>query len=73
MTGAGLPRYVARPASDRLQDWPVWLVADQARGGRNVTGDLLRRLFPQVDRQGATLMVRRQAERLAAIANLVLP
>jgi hypothetical protein len=36
-----LPRYFARPASDRTEDWPFWFVADREKGEINVTAELL--------------------------------
>jgi len=34
-------RLVARSASARTDDWPFWYVADTARGGLNVTLNLM--------------------------------
>jgi len=37
-------RYYARSASDRTDDWAEWFVADELRGGLNVTAQLDPRL-----------------------------
>ncbi len=36
-----MSRLVARSASARTDDWPFWYVADTARGGLNVTLNLM--------------------------------
>lgn len=48
------PRYYARPASDRSDDGP-WFVADNARGGLNVTADLTRGFVNPWHRGGVLL------------------
>jgi hypothetical protein len=62
------PRYYARSASDRTDDWPFWLVADTQKGGLNVTAELVRQHL-NVNPEGGTLCSRGHAERLAIIAN----
>jgi hypothetical protein len=32
-----MPRFYARSASDKTDDWPFWFVADEMQGGLNVT------------------------------------
>ena len=62
------PRYYARSASDRTDDWPFWFVADTQKGGLNVTAELVRQHL-NVHHKGATLCTRGYAERLAILAN----
>lgn len=35
-------RYYARSASENTDDWPFWFVADDERGGLNVTAEMIR-------------------------------
>jgi hypothetical protein len=63
------PRYYARSASDRTDDWPFWFVADSQRGGLNVTNELVREHFPKLHRPGAVFLPREFAEGLAAAVN----
>ena len=62
------PRYYARSASDRTDDWPFWFVADAQKGGLNVTAELVRQHL-NIDAKGQTLCSRRTAKHLATIAN----
>ena len=62
------PRYYARSASDRTDDWPFWFVADAQKGGLNATAELVRQ-HCNVNHKGATLCSRAYAEHLAIIAN----
>ena len=34
-------RYYARSASDKTDDWPFWFIADNNKGGLNVTVEIL--------------------------------
>lgn len=59
-----MTRYIARSADD----WPVWFVADTARGGINVTAELIcKHVDPS--HAGGTLTSRENAMRLANVAN----
>ncbi|SEN87926.1 hypothetical protein SAMN04489859_102057 [Paracoccus alcaliphilus] len=62
------PRYFARSASDRTNDWPRWFVADRSKGGMNVTADLIRE-YRNPDHCGGVFLPRIAAEALAAEAN----
>ena len=62
------PRYYARSAFDRTDDWPYWFVADAQKGGLNVTAKLVRQHL-NMNPVGLTLCRRAYAERLAIIAN----
>lgn len=62
------PRYTARSASDRTDDWPFWFVADIQRGGLNVTADLIRKHFDP-NHAGATLALKADAIAIAEKAN----
>ena len=62
------PRYYARSASDRTDDWPFWFVADAQKGGLNVTAVLALQHLNH-DAKGQTLCNRDYAEYLAIIAN----
>jgi hypothetical protein len=61
-------RYIARPASDNNENWPLWFVADNKRGGLNVTAELIREHFDPTH-QGATLAIKPDALAIAAAAN----
>ena len=68
--GAGMtPRYYARSASDRTDDWPWWFVADKNLGGRNVTSEVATLLNRPRKFRGPTLCYREYAELLAEEAN----
>lgn len=41
MTKRDDPRFFARSASDRTDDWPFWYIADRSRGSLNVTIQLV--------------------------------
>ena len=62
------PRYIARSASNRTDDWPFWFVADTQRGGLNVTAELIRQHM-NPDHAGAVLCDRSGATVLAILAN----
>lgn len=62
------PRYYARSASDRTDDWPWWFVADKKLGGLNVTMEVCK-LLNRPPVHGATLCARQSAEQLAEEAN----
>lgn len=62
------PRYYARSASDKTDDWPWWFVADKYRGGLNVTQEVHKLLNLPME-PGAVLCVRAYAEQLAEEAN----
>jgi hypothetical protein len=62
------PRYYARSASDRTDDWPWWFVADSKRGGLNDTPEVCE-LLNRPTQPGATLCAREYAEQLAEEAN----
>jgi hypothetical protein len=62
------PRYYARSASDRTDEWPWWFVADKQRGGLNVTSEVSK-LLNRPTQPGATLCFREYAEELAEEAN----
>lgn len=55
------PRYFARSASDKSEDWPAWFVADRSKGGLNVT----------YRHTGAIFLSRKEAEELAGELNRV--
>ena len=55
-------RYYARSASDRTDDWPFWFVADEQRGGLNVTAEV-------AGTPGAVLRAPWDAVKLAMRAN----
>jgi hypothetical protein len=61
-------RYYARSASDHIEDWPFWFVADAHRGGLNVTAKLIRR-HVNPDHIGGVFCSRNDAEYLAFLAN----
>ena len=50
-----MSRYYARSASDKTDNWPAWYVADSARGGLNVTGNLIRKHINPLHRGGVFL------------------
>ena len=62
------PRYYARSASDKTDNWPFWFVADRSKNRLNVTAELVRAHI-NPDHAGATLTRRAEAERIARIAN----
>lgn len=62
------PRYFARSASDKDDNWPYWFVADRERGGLNVTADLVRKHI-NPNHHGATLCIPDFAREIAALAN----
>lgn len=64
MTPTAEDRYFARSASDRTDDWPLWFVADRARGNLNVTTQLLPEL-----RGFSPFLSRADAEELARQSN----
>jgi hypothetical protein len=61
-------RYYARSASDKTDDWPFWFVADEQRGGLNVTADLIRKL-DNPDHSGGVLLPPWESVKLAMKAN----
>lgn len=63
------PRYYARSASDKTDNWPFWFIADRERGGLNVTSDLMREHYPDLWRPGAVFMRESEAKACAAIFN----
>lgn len=63
-------RYYARSASDRTNDWPVWIVCDRERGGVNVYGELGRKFEP-LWQPGHVTCDREIAERVAELANAI--
>lgn len=63
-----LPRYFARSASDKTDDWPFWFVADRNRGDINVTADLIRAIIDP-SHQGRVFALREDAKILANMAN----
>jgi hypothetical protein len=63
------PRYFARSASDRTDDWPFWFVADRKLGGPNRTAEITDLLFPGKRTPGSTLTDRETAQFLAEKAN----
>lgn len=62
------PRYYARSASDRTDDWPFWYVADRRKGGVNVTADIVRAHI-NPNHAGGVLTSRDSAINLADMAN----
>jgi hypothetical protein len=65
-------RFYARSASDKTDNWPFWFVADEKRGGVNVTGELCETL--RIHRApGANLGARWDMVELAMRANRELP
>jgi len=65
-------RYLARSASDKTDNWPIWFVADTQRGGVNVVADLLRAHI-NPEHRGGVFLDRDGAEVLAEIANGTAP
>lgn len=63
---SGEPRYYARSASDKTEDWPFWFVAD--RNGINKTGEAAR-IAGIPWRFGAVMTDRESALEIAAKAN----
>ncbi len=56
------PRYFARSASDRTDDWPLWFVADRHQSDLNVTVRLVpsfRGYMPFLPREAAELVADR--------------
>ena len=66
MTAA--PRYEAKIASDKTELWPFWFVADNEKGGVNVTNELLVELYKVAPKQ-LPFLSRNGAEMLASVAN----
>lgn len=64
MSAVTEPRFFARSASDRTDDWPHWYVADRAAAELNVTVQLLPAL-----RGSMPFLPRQAAEELARLAN----
>jgi len=62
------PRYYARSASDKTDDWPWWFVADKHQGGLNVMQEV-HKLLDLPIKPGAVLCVREYAEQLSEEAN----
>lgn len=62
------PRYFARSASDRTDDWPLWFVADRRKSGLNVTLSLIEKAFGR-HVVGMPFLPREHAETLAEISN----
>ena len=56
-------KFTARSASDRTDDWPLWMVVDSQ--GQNILGDISRML----GKPGAVFTNRCMAEKIAAILN----
>ncbi|MGQ4812352.1 hypothetical protein ACCZ74_08645 [Agrobacterium vitis] len=63
-----LPRYFARPASDKNENWPLWFVADRQCGGVNVTGRIAEEMTG-ISSFGGVFDYKATAETLAAWAN----
>lgn len=63
-----MKRYYARSASDKTDDWPFWFVADEQRGGLNVTAEIADALGEPCN-PGATLTTGWNAVKLAMRAN----
>lgn len=61
-------RYYARSASDKTDDWPFWFVADDERGGLNVTAEVADALG-EFRRPGAVLSEPWSMVKLAMRAN----
>jgi hypothetical protein len=62
-------RYTARPASDKTDDWTFWFVADNHKGGLNVTAPLRRKLCGADPKSGAVFLRDWDAVKLAMNAN----
>lgn len=62
-------RFYARSASDKTDDWQFWFVADDTRGGLNVTADVARKLDPEHPSTGAVFRAPWDAVILAMRAN----
>ncbi|MVA44660.1 hypothetical protein GOZ83_06135 [Agrobacterium vitis] len=63
-----LPRYFARSASDKAENWPFWFVADRQCGSVNVTGKIAEEMTG-ISSNGAVFASRAHAEMLATWAN----
>lgn len=60
-------KYTSRSASDKTDEWPFWMVIDNA-SGLNVAGQLARQVNPDF-RPGAVFVSRNDAKTLADLAN----
>lgn len=63
-----MDRYIARSAFDKMDDWPIWFVADARMGGLNVTAELIRKHF-NPNHVGGVLAERDRAIEVARTAN----
>lgn len=62
-------RYYARSASDNTDDWPFWFVADEQRGGLNVTATVAEATKSPCAKPGAVFRDPWGAVKLAMRAN----
>ena len=63
-----MSRFYARSASDKTDDWPLWFVADERKGGLNVTAPLIRQHLDP-DHRGGIFLSDWEAVKLAGRAN----